>query len=300
MVSGPGERRVRCTASRRRRRRRGADARLGAHAITPPSFGTWAGSPKPSSAVAVLRRRALEPLPVVEHDGATQNLRQVGRASATWRSAFATSTSTSPSRSDRAPAPGCPRLARGVRGGARAHTAQAGAKLRPCHPEPDEKRGTERPERLLDREAADVRERHWKISVVQSPPWRRTSWARAGPSGRSWKSTKKSGSISMPPSGAQFDPQQPGAQLGIELVVPGRVERVGDVEPAAVERELEHLRAAVQLAAARRSACRARRRARAGRSASGWPGRRRRTGAGRRAASSRSRGSGRPSRARGR
>ena len=45
---------------------------------------------------------------------------------------------------------------------------------------------------------------HWKISVVQSPPWRRTSWARAGPSGRSWKSTKKSGSISMPPSGAQL------------------------------------------------------------------------------------------------
>jgi len=32
---------------------------------------------------------------------------------------------------------------------------------------------------------------HWKISVVQSPPWRRTSWARAGPSGRAWKSTKK-------------------------------------------------------------------------------------------------------------
>jgi hypothetical protein len=27
-------------------------------------------------------------------------------------------------------------------------------------------------------------ENHWKISVVQSPPWRRTSWARARPSGR--------------------------------------------------------------------------------------------------------------------
>jgi hypothetical protein len=40
---------------------------------------------------------------------------------------------------------------------------------------------------------------HWKISVVQSPPWSRTSWARAGPPGRSWKSTKKSRSISMPP-----------------------------------------------------------------------------------------------------
>jgi AcrR family transcriptional regulator len=34
---------------------------------------------------------------------------------------------------------------------------------------------------------------NWKISVVQSPPWRRTSWARAGRPGRSWKSTKKSG-----------------------------------------------------------------------------------------------------------
>jgi hypothetical protein len=45
---------------------------------------------------------------------------------------------------------------------------------------------------------------HWKISVVQSPPWRRTSWARAGPSGRAWKSTKKSLSTSIPPSGWQF------------------------------------------------------------------------------------------------
>jgi hypothetical protein len=45
---------------------------------------------------------------------------------------------------------------------------------------------------------------HWKISVVQSPPWRRTSWARAGPSGRAWKSTKKSRSTSIPPCGWQF------------------------------------------------------------------------------------------------
>src|SRR5262245_29564381 len=57
---------------------------------------------------------------------------------------------------------------------------------------------------LLDGDSHDVRNDHWKISVVQSPPWRRTSWARAGPSGRSWKSTKKSGSISIPPSGPQF------------------------------------------------------------------------------------------------
>ena len=37
--------------------------------------------------------------------------------------------------------------------------------------------------------------------------------------------------------------------LGVELVVPGRVERVGDVEPAAVVGELEHVRAAAEVAA---------------------------------------------------
>ena len=41
---------------------------------------------------------------------------------------------------------------------------------------------------------------HWKISVVQSPPCSRISCARAGPSGRSWKSTKKSGSTAIEPS----------------------------------------------------------------------------------------------------
>ena len=51
---------------------------------------------------------------------------------------------------------------------------------------------------LLDRDAADVGETHWKISVVQSPPWRRTSCVRAGSN-----STKKPGSSSMPPSGSQ-------------------------------------------------------------------------------------------------
>ena len=120
--------------------------------------------------------------------------------------------------------------------------------------------------------AGVVGDDHWKISVVQSPPWRRTSWARAGPPGRSWKSTKKSGSISIPPSGSQFDPQEPRAQPGIELVVPGRVERVRDVEATPVERELQHVRAAVERRAARRSACRARRRARPARSASGSAG----------------------------
>jgi hypothetical protein len=51
---------------------------------------------------------------------------------------------------------------------------------------------------------AGSHDNHWKISVVQSPPWRCTSWARAGPSGRAWKSTKKSRSTSIPPSGWQF------------------------------------------------------------------------------------------------
>src|SRR6266567_5163668 len=44
---------------------------------------------------------------------------------------------------------------------------------------------------------------YWKISVVQSPFWSRTSWARAGPPGRLSKSMKKSGSTVMPPSGWQ-------------------------------------------------------------------------------------------------
>jgi hypothetical protein len=93
-----------------------------------------------------------------------------------------------------------------VRAGVSAHRAEAGAQLRPCHSKRDEKRGTEGREGLFDGDPADVRDGragHWKISVVQSPPWRRTSWALAGPSRRSWKSTKKSGSTSIPPSGEQ-------------------------------------------------------------------------------------------------
>src|SRR5207245_1722218 len=42
-------------------------------------------------------------------------------------------------------------------------------------------------------------------------------------------------------------PQQPRAQAGVELVVPGRVERVRHVQPPPVERELQHLRPSVQL-----------------------------------------------------
>ena len=94
-----------------------------------------------------------------------------------------------------------------VGAGLSAQTSQVGAKLGRSHPKPNENRGANGPDGLLDRDAAHVREGtadHWKISVVQSPPWRRTSWARAGPPGRSWKSTKKSGSISSPPWGKQF------------------------------------------------------------------------------------------------
>src|SRR5262249_50718570 len=40
-------------------------------------------------------------------------------------------------------------------------------------------------------------------------------------------------------------------QVGIELVVPAAVERVGDVESLAVQAELQHLRPASQLAAVR-------------------------------------------------
>src|SRR5690348_17112791 len=83
-------------------------------------------------------------------------------------------------------------------------SANRGDRRAKCH----EKRGTKQPECLLDRDAGDVpagqAEAHWKISVVQSPPCSRTSWARAGPSARSWKSTKKPGSTSIPPSGEQF------------------------------------------------------------------------------------------------
>src|SRR4051812_33318816 len=61
----------------------------------------------------------------------------------------------------------------------------------------------ERADRFFDWEWTDVGD-HWKISVVQSPPCRRTSCARAGPPGRSWKSTKKSVSTSIPPSGKQI------------------------------------------------------------------------------------------------
>src|SRR5262249_33300112 len=50
-----------------------------------------------------------------------------------------------------------------------------------------------------ERRRIPCRPAHWKISVVQSPPCRRTSCARAGPSGRSSKSTKKSRSTSIPP-----------------------------------------------------------------------------------------------------
>ena len=80
----------------------------------------------------------------------------------------------------------------------------------------------------------------------------------------------------MPPAGIAIDLQRGTSRLGhvgIELVVPTAEERVGDVQPPAVEAELQHLRAAGELRAAPlRAPCRARRRARAGRSASGSAG----------------------------
>ena len=66
-------------------------------------------------------------------------------------------------------------------------------------------RGTGRQELqdgLLDGDTRDVSD-HWKISVVQSPFCRRTSCARAGPSGRSDRSTKNLRSTSIPPFGSQ-------------------------------------------------------------------------------------------------
>ena len=103
-----------------------------------------------------------------------------------------------------------------------------------------------------------------------------------------------------PALGRAVDAQQPRAQPGIELVVPGRVERVGDVEPAPVQGQLDHLRPAAQLAAGvARLAEQPAEPEPAGQPAGGRDPRCR-TGAGRRAASSRSRGSGRPSRRPGR
>ena len=51
-----------------------------------------------------------------------------------------------------------------------------------------------------------------------------------------------------PAFGIAVHAEQPRAKLRVELVVPGRVQRVRHVEPAPVERELQHLRATVQLA----------------------------------------------------
>src|SRR4051812_15455755 len=48
--------------------------------------------------------------------------------------------------------------------------------------------------------------------------------------------------------GVAIDLQHPGLEIGVELVVPGAVERVGHVETAAVHAELQHLRPAIQLA----------------------------------------------------
>src|SRR5687767_8217815 len=57
--------------------------------------------------------------------------------------------------------------------------------------------------------------------------------------------------LHAPLFGVAVDLEQVGAlfgHLGVELVVPAAIERVGHIEPLAVQRELEHLRAAIQFA----------------------------------------------------
>ena len=72
-------------------------------------------------------------------------------------------------------------------------------------------------------------------------------------------SRKNRGSSSMPPSGPHVDLGHPAADaVRVELVVPRRVERVGEVDALAVAADLDHLRTAVQrlprLAGMRRAA----------------------------------------------
>ena len=51
----------------------------------------------------------------------------------------------------------------------------------------------------------------------------------------------------MPPFGAHIDLRQPALDaVGIELVVPRAIERVGHVDALAVAADLDHLRRAVQ------------------------------------------------------
>ena len=97
-------------------------------------------------------------------------------------------------------------LADGLYPSAPAQLAKANAEPSRRQPANHQERRPVGSKGLFDRDAADMCERkphHWKISVVQSPPWSLTSCARAGPSGRSLKSTKKSGSTRMPPVGSQ-------------------------------------------------------------------------------------------------
>ena len=132
--------------------------------------------------------------------------------------------------------------------------------------------GRQAEDRLLDRHAADVcvERAHEKISVVQSPPCSRTSWARAGPAAL-LEVDVEFADRAPSPGRVAVDLQQPRAQVRVELVVPGAVERVRHVQPPPVHRELQHLRPAGQLA----SPCRtgpARRRTRPAPSASGCAG----------------------------
>ena len=98
------------------------------------------------------------------------------------------------------------RRASGARWLTSTRAAQAGAKPRPCHPNPHEKRRTEGPDRLFEGDTADVRERRAIIGRSRLCSRR----PGGGPRGLArdrrvgLKSTKKPGSSSIPPSGSQF------------------------------------------------------------------------------------------------
>ena len=68
-----------------------------------------------------------------------------------------------------------------------------------------------------------------------------------GPPGSLPKSTQKSSLTVSPPSAAQSScnrDEPVSGHVGIKLVVPRAVERIGDVQPLAVEAQLQHLRPA--------------------------------------------------------
>jgi len=95
-----------------------------------------------------------------------------------------------------------------------------------------------------------------QISDVRSPPGKRISWARIGPAG-SCRSRRRKFSLTVnPPSAAQSSCKHARAgagHVGVELVVPGAVQRIRHVQPLAVEAQLQHLRPAFESAPLDRS-----------------------------------------------